>query len=198
MSGGAHAGTTEEVAGGGTLVAVPARMLDECASLGDVLSRRAWAEDLDDADRDALRAFLPPDVAASDEALGALLDRLLRPRARRDEGCRPGNPASRAWRVMRDREFATRTPMRRSRRRRRGGQGRHRVRTTPPLPAVARAARPNEALLRRHGRERDAERTSRDRWREARETTPAPRSPLRPEARVAPACSPPSRRTMMP
>ena len=184
MSGGTHAGATEEVAGGGTLVAVPARMLDECASLGDVLSRRAWAEDLDDADRDTLRAFLPPDVAASDEALGALLDRLFAP-GEADEGYfHFGNPASRAWREMRDRErhpdvmrlraavaAADRGVTEYERRLHHNRIARAALRMKRFFDATDASATPNERAAR---------------WREARQREESPEPPS-PEARVAPA-----------
>ena len=185
MSGGTHAGATEEVAGGGTLVAVPARMLDECASLGDVLSRRAWAEDLDDADRDALRAFLPPDVAASDEALGALLDRLFAP-GEADEGYfHFGNPASRAWREMRDRErhpdvmrlraavaAADRGVTEYERRLHHNRIARAALRMKRFFDATDASATPNERAAR---------------WREAREREESPEPPSPEAARVAPA-----------
>jgi hypothetical protein len=159
-------------------------MLDECASLGDVLSRRAWAEDLDDADRDALRAFLPPDVAASDEALGALLDRLFAP-GEADEGYfHFGNPASRAWREMRDRErhpdvmrlraavaAADRGVAEYERRLHHNRIARAALRMKRFFDATDANATPNERAAR---------------WREARERDDSPEPPS-PEARIAPA-----------
>ena len=149
-----------------------------------MLSRRAWAEDLDDADRDALRAFLPPDVAASDEALGALLDRLFAP-GEADEGYfHFGNPASRAWREMRDRErhpdvmrlraavaAADRGVTEYERRLHHNRIARAALRMKRFFDATDASATPNERAAR---------------WREAREREESPEPPS-PEARVAPA-----------
>ena len=88
--------------GAGVRVALPTRMLDGCASLGDVLSKRTWLEVLDADDRASLRAHLPRGFA--DDEIPALLDRLFHPEASDAGYFHAGNPAERAWREMRARE----------------------------------------------------------------------------------------------
>ena len=80
--------------GGGVRVALPTRMLDGCASLGDVLSKRTWLEVLDADDRASLRAHLPRGFA--DDEIPALLDRLFHPEASDAGYFHAGNPAERA------------------------------------------------------------------------------------------------------
>ena len=92
----------EEVMGGDVRVALPTRMLDGCASLGDVLSKRTWLEVLDADDRASLRAHLPRGFA--EDEIPALLERLFHPEASDAGYFHAGNPAERAWREMRARE----------------------------------------------------------------------------------------------
>lgn len=92
----------EEVMGGDVRVALPTRMLDGCASLGDVLSKRTWLEVLDADDRASLRAHLPRGFA--EDEIPALLERLFHPAASDAGYFHAGNPAERVWREMRARE----------------------------------------------------------------------------------------------
>ena len=108
--------------GAGVRVALPTRMLDGCASLGDVLSKRTWLEVLDADDRASLRAHLPRGFA--DDEIPALLDRLFHPEASDAGYFHAGNPAERAWREMRARERTWS-----------GAQGSHRHRRPRHTPA---------------------------------------------------------------
>ena len=105
-------GGVEVVEGGDVRVAVPATLLDECASLSDILNAQTWRDVLDAEDRSRLRALLPMDPAASDQDVEALVARLFDPNAHAASSASEpassyfhfGNPSARVWREMKSRE----------------------------------------------------------------------------------------------